>query len=80
MTDRKEDEVPIFSGDDSEWLDASYQIPARDFQAIQNKILTVVRQKALAAKRMPSIKIPKGTKKYTVETRHHVLHLDRYLK
>ena len=68
MVDKKEDEVPIFSGSDSEWIDASYQVTARETQWIQNLILKVNRQKAVAQKRIPTKNIPNGTKKYTVET------------
>ena len=68
MTERKADEVPIFSGNDSQWIDANYQVTPREYQSIQNRILKVVRQKAVAAKRMPSVKIPSGIKKYTIET------------
>lgn len=69
MTDNESEiKVPLFSGDDSEWLDASYQLTARETQFVKSEILGVVRQKAMIDKYIPRFPVPRGTKEYKVET------------
>lgn len=66
--ERKREESPIFTLDDANWIDADYQVTSREEQKIQNYILKVNRQIAVAQKRIPTKKVPRGIKKYTIET------------
>lgn len=67
MTDTKE--VPSFSDSfPTEWVDASYQLMSREVQSLDKIVYGVIRARRVAAKIFPTVKIPKGTKKYTIAT------------
>ena len=67
MTDEKE--IPSFSDSfPTEWIDANYQLMPREVQSLDKIVHGVVRARAVANKIFPTVRIPKGTKKYTVAT------------
>ena len=69
MTDEKIPymEDAVFSGDDSEWVDASYQLTTRETRWVESKIYEVNRQRAIASKIFPTMKVPAGCKEYIIE-------------
>ena len=67
MTDEKE--IPSFSDSfPTHWVDASYQLMSREVQSLDKVVHGVIRARTVAAKIFPTVRIPKGTKKYTVAT------------
>jgi len=65
MTETQVEDI-IFSMDDSDFIDADYQVTTRETRKIQSEILQVIRQKAVLQKNTPTVPIGKGTKEWYV--------------
>ena len=52
----------------TKWIDADYQLMSREIQSLNKTVYGVIRQKSIAPKIFPTVKIPKGMKQYIVAT------------
>jgi hypothetical protein len=52
----------------SKWIDASYQLMTREVQNLDKVVYGVIRQKSIANKIFPTIRIPRGMKQHIVAT------------
>ncbi|MHA1221323.1 MAG: hypothetical protein ACTSQB_06285 [Candidatus Heimdallarchaeota archaeon] len=60
-------EPVYFTGNDSSWVDAAYQVTARETQFVEKEIFEVSRQKAIAGKIFPTRQIGRGSKSWHIE-------------